>query len=250
MMDPRVRDEPKAVPTEIDRWNWGAFLLNWIWGVGNNTFIALLTFVPFLGLIMPFVLGAKGSAWAWRNGRWDSIEQFKRVQRLWAIWGLIIWIVMIGLFGGLFGGVFYLLGHSEAYTLAVSKLQASPEAVSILGAPISTGTPFGSINITPTSGRATLSFSATGTKASGTVFVDALKKDGIWSLTKLSLKVEGRDAVIDLLRGTTADSEYLPGLTARTTTQGAFHAPLHAVSRLMWPDDGWSFLAPPVRRQS
>ena len=36
--------------------------------------------------VMPFVLGAKGSRWAWRNGRWDSVEHFKRVQRLWAIW--------------------------------------------------------------------------------------------------------------------------------------------------------------------
>jgi Cytochrome oxidase complex assembly protein 1 len=234
MMDPPVRNEPRVVPREINRWNWGAFLLNWIWGVGNNTFVALLTLVPFLGWIMPFVLGAKGSAWAWQNGRWDSIEHFKRVQRLWAIWGLVIWIVMIGAFGGVIGGVFYLLGHSEAYTLAVSRLQGSTEAASLLGTPISTGTPFGSINVTPTSGRATLSFSATGTKATGTVFVDALKKDGIWSLTGLSLKVEGSGAVIDLLRGTRADDEYLPGRTAGTTTQGAaFHAPLHAVSRLM-----------------
>jgi hypothetical protein len=64
---------------------------------------------------MPFVLGAKGSGWAWRNGRWDSLEHFKRVQRLWAIWGAVIWIVAIVLGGGLVGGVFYLLGQSEAY---------------------------------------------------------------------------------------------------------------------------------------
>jgi hypothetical protein len=58
-----------AVPPEVDRWNWGAFLLSWIWGIGNNTFIAFLTFVPFVGIVMPFVLGAKGSAWAWRTSR-------------------------------------------------------------------------------------------------------------------------------------------------------------------------------------
>ena len=68
------------VPAEVDRWNWGAFLLNWIWGVGNNTFIALLMFVPFAGIIMMFVLGVKGSEWAWRNKRWESVEQFKAVQ--------------------------------------------------------------------------------------------------------------------------------------------------------------------------
>ena len=82
MSEPQVRAEPKPIPPEIDRWNWGAFLLNWIWGVGNNTFIALLTLVPVVGFVMLFVLGAKGSRWAWRNGRWDSVEHFKRVQRL------------------------------------------------------------------------------------------------------------------------------------------------------------------------
>ena len=78
MTDLRPRIEPQDIPPELDRWNWGAFLLNWIWGVGNNTYIALLTFVPFVGIVMPFVLGAKGSRWAWRNGRWDNVEHFER----------------------------------------------------------------------------------------------------------------------------------------------------------------------------
>jgi hypothetical protein len=80
MIDPAARPEPKAIPAEIDRWNWGAFLLNWIWGVGNNTFIALLTLIPFFGiLIMPFVLGAKGSAWAYRHAiRFNLLQRFIR----------------------------------------------------------------------------------------------------------------------------------------------------------------------------
>src|ERR1700688_2878965 len=141
MRDPQVLTEPKAIPPEIDRWNWGAFLLNWIWGVGNNTFIALLTLIPVAGIVMLFVLGTKGSRWAWRNGRWDSVAHFKRVQRLWAIWGAIIWIGVIALFGGLVGVSFYLLRHAEAYQLGVSKVQAIPVAVNILGTPISAGYP-------------------------------------------------------------------------------------------------------------
>ena len=200
MIDPRVRSDPKVVPAEIDRWNWGAFLLNWIWGVGNNTFIALLTLIPVFGLIMPFVLGAKGSGWAWRNGRWDSVEHFKRVQRLWAIWGAIIWLGVVALFCGIIGGGFYLLRHSEAYELGASKLQASTEAADVLGTPISTGLPLGSISTNGTTGRAILSFSATGTKATGRVFLEAINKAGVWSLTKLTLKVDGHDSVIDLIR--------------------------------------------------
>src|ERR1700693_2934867 len=125
MRDPRDRAEPRPIPAEIDRWNWGAFLLNWIWGIGNSTFIALLTLIPPFGiLIMPFVLGAKGSGWAWRNGRWDSVEHFKRVQRLWAIWGVVIWFGGIALFGGIIGGAFYLLRDSEAYRLRGSTASA------------------------------------------------------------------------------------------------------------------------------
>jgi hypothetical protein len=74
MTDARARSEPQEIPPELDRWNWGAFLLNWIWGVGNNTYIALLVFIPVFGLVMPFVLGAKGSRWAWRNGRWTALS--------------------------------------------------------------------------------------------------------------------------------------------------------------------------------
>lgn len=204
-----------VVPAEIDRWNWGAFLLNWIWGIGNNTFIALLCFVPLVGLVMPFVLGARGSAWAWRNGRWESVEHFKRVQRKWAIWGVVLWLAAIAAFGGLFGGVFYALGNSEAYKLAVSKLQSNTAAMSVLGAPISTGTPSGEISVKgEDSGEAKLDFSVSGTKAKGEVHVEALKKGGVWSLKVLNLKIDGRDDVIDLLKDSRVELEPLMWMSA------------------------------------
>lgn len=76
-------------------WNWGAFFLNWIWGISHNTYIALLCFVPFVNLIMIFVLGAKGNEWAWQNRQWESVEQFKKVQKAWAVWGFIIFLISI-----------------------------------------------------------------------------------------------------------------------------------------------------------
>ncbi len=83
----------KEVPPGVSGWNWGAFIFTWIWGIFNNTFIALLCLFPPAHLIMMFVLGAKGNEWAWRNRDWPSIEEFHRTQRKWAIWGI----------GGLFG---------------------------------------------------------------------------------------------------------------------------------------------------
>ena len=207
MSNPQVAAEPKPIPPELDRWNWGAFLLSWIWGIGNNTYIALLTLVPVFGLAMPFVLGAKGSRWAWRNGRWDSVEHFKRVQRGWAKWGVIVWLAAIVVFGSIFSGVFSILRHSEAYQLGVAKLHANPLAVSLLGEPITAGSPTGSISVTADgSGRAVLNFSASGPRAAGMVFLEAVKKDGVWSITKLVLKLDGRDGVIDLINAARSNS--------------------------------------------
>jgi hypothetical protein len=189
------------LPPELERWrwNWGAFLLNWIWGIGNNTYVALLTLVPPLFLIMPFVLGAKGNRWAWRNGRWDNVAHFRRVQRNWAIAGVAAWIGGITLFGGIAGGVLAILKHSEAYKLGVAQLATNPIAANLLGTPITTGNPAGKIQVTPAGGTAMLTFSASGPRAAGTVYLSAVKQDGRWSLTRMTLKLNGSDSSIDLI---------------------------------------------------
>ena len=192
---------PQPIPPEIDRWNWGAFFLSWIWGLGNGTPIALLTLVPLVGFVMIFVLGAKGSRWAWRNKRWDSVEHFKRVQRKWAIAGVIVWIAGIALFAASFLGAFALLKHSEAYKMGVAQLQSSPLVTNAFGTPITAGNPSGSISTENANGKASLTFSVSGPKASGTAFVEAVKKDGVWTLTRLAFKRDGSDSVIEIIGG-------------------------------------------------
>jgi hypothetical protein len=77
-----------AVPPGLGEWNWGGFLLTFIWGIGNNVWWSFLVFVPYFGpLVMPFVLAFKGNEWAWQSKRWDSVEHFKSVQHTWAVWG-------------------------------------------------------------------------------------------------------------------------------------------------------------------
>jgi len=87
-----------VIPKEVKGWSWGAFLWPGLWGLFNGTYIALLSCLPYVGIIMVIILGIKGNEWAWRNKRWDNVEHFKRVQRKWAIAGLVVYgICLLGI---------------------------------------------------------------------------------------------------------------------------------------------------------
>lgn len=113
----------ETIPNEVRRWNWGAFFLTWIWGIGNNVLIAFLCFVPFLNVVMPIVLGIKGGEWAWQKKRWDSLEHFQRVQRIWAWVGfgvfLFLLLTTIAAFSFMVGLFRELLRHSDVEVLRI-----------------------------------------------------------------------------------------------------------------------------------
>jgi hypothetical protein len=187
-----------TVPVEVDRWNWEAFLLNWIWGIGNHTFVALLMFVPLINIVMPLVLGAKGSSWAWRNKRWESVEQFKATQSKWAKWSLLVYTVFASMLVRLILVIAASLKSTEAFKLAVTRLEASQEAFRLLGKPISTGFPMGSIEVSGPSSKASLSFSVTGPNGKGTIFMDATKDLGQWKVNRMVLEQEASGHRIDI----------------------------------------------------
>lgn len=113
-MEERIEIYSEEVPAEIKKWNWGAFFLSWIWGIGNHVWISLLSLIPFVNIIMIFVLGAKGSEWAWKAKNWESLDHFKRVQRLWAIWGTVLFL--IGVVGSILFVVFFFFIIAAAST--------------------------------------------------------------------------------------------------------------------------------------
>jgi hypothetical protein len=108
------------IPVEIRGWNWGGFFLTWIWGIGNNVWIAMLALlglIPYIGwiahLTVAIILGMKGNEWAWRNKRWESLGHFRKTQRSWMWWGLgilIFQIVFFILIVALLIGMFIMLG--------------------------------------------------------------------------------------------------------------------------------------------
>jgi hypothetical protein len=189
-----------VVPPEINRWNWGAFLLNWIWGIGNKTYVALLMFIPLVNFAMMFVLGLKGSAWAWRNRRWASVQQFQAVQRSWTRWSLILWAAAAGLGFGSFLIATAALKGSDAFKLAIARLDASDEVAGVVGRPISAGTPRGNVSVTGATGHAELSFPVEGPKGKGTLFVNALKNTDQWQLLDVTFEEAGTGRRLRLAR--------------------------------------------------
>ena len=91
-----------VLPPELRGWNWGAFLLTWIWGIGNNVWIALIALgglIPYVGwiisIVMAIILGARGNQWAWQKKKWDSTEHFRKTQRTWMWYGIGMLVVQI-----------------------------------------------------------------------------------------------------------------------------------------------------------
>lgn len=89
------RGKDSEVPEEVKRWNWGAMGLTFIWGAYHGVWRSFFVFVPILNIIYPFVLGYKGSEWAWRKNKWKSVEDFKRSRRRWNIAGVISLLILI-----------------------------------------------------------------------------------------------------------------------------------------------------------
>ena len=91
-------NENKLIPAEVKGWNWGAFLLSWVWGIGNRVYIGLLALIFPFSLIMPFILGFKGNQWAWEKNNWSNVEDFKKLQKKWAFAGFLIIGLLLAIF--------------------------------------------------------------------------------------------------------------------------------------------------------
>ena len=129
-----------------NRFNWGAFLLTWIWGLGNSTYITLLFFVTILFGFIPLIgglislgvciwFGIKGNEWAWQNKHFDSVQAFHDYQKKWAIAGVICQSVLILL--GIIGAVVSLmlpslLTNSSAEAVKMHRLKAATSVLKVV----------------------------------------------------------------------------------------------------------------------
>lgn len=109
-------------PEELNRWNWGAFFLTWIWAIGHSTWIGLLALISPISLIMAIILGIKGNEWAWNNRKFENIDQFKAVQKKWAAWGLALFLVSIVL-------MFAIMASSVMLGLSTAREKSNQAAI-------------------------------------------------------------------------------------------------------------------------
>jgi uncharacterized membrane protein YeaQ/YmgE (transglycosylase-associated protein family) len=97
-------------PDGVKGWSWGAFLLSWIWSLGNGVWMGLLALVPYVGFLMAIYLGIRGREHAWQSKRWESLEHFNRVQRSWSKWGIVF--VVVAALAGILAGIMVPAYHS------------------------------------------------------------------------------------------------------------------------------------------
>ncbi|WP_166425938.1 cytochrome c oxidase assembly factor Coa1 family protein [Paraglaciecola sp. 20A4] len=184
-----------VVPEEIKGWNWGAFLLNWIWGIGNSTFIALLMFVPVVNLVMMLILGAKGNEWAWQNRTWRDIAHFKSTQKKWRNAGLILVFVIFPIM------IISLISmmKGEAYDLSVKAVKAHPQVISLVGKNPEPGFfVLGDITYSGEGGKANVNYSIKGDKSAAEVYVYATDVADKWELQEVVVidKKQGEMVVV------------------------------------------------------
>ncbi len=187
------------MPPELNGWNWGAFFLNWVWGLAHNTWIALLMFVPGINFVMPFVLGAKGNQWAWENNDWRDIEHFKRTQRIWARVGVGAFFGVPAFFGAIIATLMIVLNTSDPYRISVDYMRDHPALEHSLGLPVepSGWLTTGDIRLRNSEGYADLSFDVAGPRDAATAFVYMELSNGVWEMIQLYVVTE-RGEEIDL----------------------------------------------------
>lgn len=81
-----------AQPTEADlkKWNWGGFGLSWIWAINHKYWLGLLALLPCVNIVMAIYMGIKGNEIAWQSGRFSSVEEMHKCQKIWATWAGVI----------------------------------------------------------------------------------------------------------------------------------------------------------------
>jgi hypothetical protein len=188
------------LPPHLKRWNWGAFTLNWVWGLGNGVYIALLMFVPGVNLVMPFVLGARGNEWAWQKGDWKDEAEFLHAQKIWSRVGVGALIGIPAFFGIIFFVTFYSMRHSEPVQMSFELARDNVQVIAVLGDPVTMNGWLisGNLDYVTSSGHVDVEYEISGSHGSGRIHFIAELHDQDWKIFKHTLTLIPSGRIIDL----------------------------------------------------
>lgn len=95
---------------KLKKFNWGAFLGTWLWGIGNrinhwSVYVAFVIFVLQLikipvtgvvGLVLSIYMGIIGNNLSYNKSSktYKDIDEFIDIQKKWAIWMLVFSIIV------------------------------------------------------------------------------------------------------------------------------------------------------------
>ena len=134
----------------------------------------------------------------------ESADQSNWFSRNWK-WALptgclLAFLAMAAFTAVIFWFVISLMRQSDAYAQALTASRASPAVVATLGSPIEEGLfTTGNISESGPSGEAELAIPISGPRGAGTVYVEAKKSAGEWTISKLIFEAENDGKRVDLL---------------------------------------------------
>ncbi|MCT0016603.1 ribonuclease G [Lactococcus lactis subsp. lactis] len=82
------------------RWNWGAFIDPFGFGIGNRAYLCLFVLIPIFNIIWIFVSGAKAESWALNNSTntYRDEEEFRNVMDSWKRAGFVNFLIFVVIF--------------------------------------------------------------------------------------------------------------------------------------------------------
>lgn len=86
---------PAELPADLRGFNWGAFFLQWVWGIRHKVSWAWWSLIPIVNIFIAFKLGFHGNELAWKNCEWKSEIHFDEVEREWTMAGIGIFIIFL-----------------------------------------------------------------------------------------------------------------------------------------------------------
>ena len=160
---------------------------------------------------MAFVLGAKGNEWAWRNKKWESVEHFHSVQKIWATVGLVIvlgatamgigiGVISTMIFVGVTAQLNEVIKESPAMKKSLALLKSDPKVTELLGDNIEISGGFGgSFSLNNDSGDMDVSIPVKGSRGEGKLYIRGIKEAGVWNFSMIKFGMKDSDERIDLL---------------------------------------------------